>query len=77
MKVAKELEDTLQAFEAILETSDIAPLYPASRNILAALRDLHDGDSTLLSPEGKARIDAQIEREKKKRGGRDSFNTGF
>lgn len=75
--MAKQLDEALKDFEAILKTSDITALYPASRNILAALRDLYGGDPTLLSPDARARIETQIKAEKKPRGGRDSFNTGF
>jgi hypothetical protein len=76
-QVARQLEEALTSFEAILETTDITALYPASRSILAALRDLYEGDPALLTPEGRVRVEAQIEGEKKRKGGRDPFNTGF
>ena len=75
--MAGNLEAALKTFEGILETTDITALYPASRGVLAALRALYDGDPTLLPPEARARVEAQIEGEKKKKGGRDPFNTGF
>ena len=75
--MASHLEDALKVFESILENDDIAALYPASRNVLATLTELHATDSSLLSPESRARVEAQANQEKKKRSGRDSFNTGF
>lgn len=75
--VAAHLEESLQTFDAILESEDIAALYPASRSVLAALMELHGADATLLSAEGRTRVEEQINKEKRKRSGRDSFNTGF
>lgn len=75
--VAGQLEDSLRTFETILESDDIAALYPASRGVLAALRALYDAKADLLPPAGKARIEELVKQEQSKRGGRDSFNTGF
>ena len=75
--VAGQLDESLRTLEGILESEDVGVLYRVSRGLLGALRALHDEDASLLTPEGKVRIQDLLKQEQDKRTGRADFNTGF
>ena len=75
--IAGQLEAALGTFESILETEDLAPLYRAAHGVKDALKALHEQDPALLPPEAGARVQALLQSERKRQGGRDNFNTGF
>lgn len=75
--IAGQLERALGTFESILESEDLAALYRATQSVQDALKDLHDLDRSLLTPEGSARVQELQKTARKRRDGRDNFNTGF
>jgi hypothetical protein len=75
--IAGQMESALMTFESILESEDLAALYRAAQSIQDVLKDLHDLDRSLLTPEGGARVQELLKTARKRRDGRDNFNTGF
>lgn len=75
--IAGQLDDALRTFESILESEDLAALYRASHAVQEALKSLHGQDPSLLPPEALARVQELLNKDRKKAGGRDNFNTGF
>jgi predicted metal-dependent phosphoesterase TrpH len=75
--IAGQLDAALLTFESILESEDLAALYRATHSLQDALKSLHDHDPSLLPPEALTRVQELLNKERKKAGGRDNFNTGF